>query len=125
MNKPKILKLSDKIKDCLRVEVFEVFDILREDYDLEVSITEEMINVIIDEFYAYYDKKDIVYAFYDSFINHFNDLATVAVENDCVVDLAFVLNQLKLFELCDSMMVVDPRDTDKIVQKIYKKYIKE
>ena len=121
----KILKLSDKFKDCLRVEVFEIFDILREDYDLEVLITEEMINVIIDEFYAYYEKKEIVYAFYDSFINHFNDLATVAVENDAVVDLEFVLNQLKLFELCDSMMVVDPRDTDKIVKKIYKKYNEE
>lgn len=118
----KILKLSDKFKDKLRVEVFEIFDILKEDYELDVLITEEMINVIIDEFYLYYEKKEIIYAFYDSFINHFNDLATVAVENNCVVDLEFVLNQLKLFELCDSMMVVDPRDTDKIIKKIYKKY---
>ena len=55
----------------------------------------------------------------------FNDLASVAIENDSVVDLDFVLSQLKLFELCDSMMVVDPRDTNKIVQKIYKKYDKE
>ena len=121
----KILKISDKFKALLKVEVIEIFDILREDYDLDVLITEEMISVIIDEFYAYYEKKEIVYAFYDSFINHFNDLATVAIENDSVVDLDFVLNQLKLFELCDSMMVVDPRDTSKIVQKIYKKYDKE
>ena len=121
----KILKISDKFKALLKVEVIEIFDILREDYDLDVLITEEMISVIIDEFYAYYEKKEIVYAFYDSFINHFNDLATVAIENHSVVDLDFVLNQLKLFELCDSMMVVDPRDTSKIVQKIYKKYDKE
>ena len=121
----KVIKLSDKIKEKLRVEVVEIFDILREDYDLDVLITEEMISVIIDEFYAYYEKKEIVYAFYDSFINHFNDLATVAVENDSVVDLDFVLSQLKLFELCDSCMEVDPRDTDKIVQKIYKKYDEE
>ncbi len=118
----KVLKLSDKIKEKLRFEVLEIFDILKEDYELDVLITEEMINVIIDEFYLYYEKKEIIYAFYDSFINHFNDLATVAVENNCVVDLEFVLNQLKLFELCDSMMVVDPRDTDKIIKKIYKKY---
>ena len=121
----KIIKLSDKFKASLKVEVIEIFDILREDYDLDVLITEEMISVIIDEFYAYYEKKEIVYAFYDSFINHFNDLASVAIENDSVVDLDFVLSQLKLFELCDSMMVVDPRDTSKIVQKIYKKYDKE
>ena len=121
----KIIKLSDKFKASLKVEVIEIFDILREDYDLDVLITDEMISVIIDEFYAYYEKKEIVYAFYDSFINHFNDLASVAIENDSVVDLDFVLSQLKLFELCDSMMVVDPRDTDKIVQKIYKKYDKE
>ena len=121
----KIIKLSDKFKASLKVEVIEIFDILREDYDLDVLITEEMISVIIDEFYAYYEKKEIVYAFYDSFINHFNALASVAIENDSVVDLDFVLSQLKLFELCDSMMVVDPRDTSKIVQKIYKKYDKE
>lgn len=121
----KVIKLSDKIKEKLRLEVVEIFDILKEDYELEVSITEEMIKVIIDEFYAYYEKKEIIFSFYDSFINHFNDLATVAVENDSVVDLDFVLSQLKLFELCDSMMEVDPRDTDKIVQKIYKKYDEE
>lgn len=121
----KIIKLSDKFKASLKAEVIEIFDILREDYDLDVLITDEMISVIIDEFYAYYEKKEIVYAFYDSFINHFNDLASVAIENDSVVDLDFVLSQLKLFELCDSMMVVDPRDTSKIVQKIYKKYDKE
>ena len=121
----KIIKLSDKFKTSLKAEVIEIFDILREDYDLDVLITDEMISVIIDEFYAYYEKKEIVYAFYDSFINHFNDLASVAIENDSVVDLDFVLSQLKLFELCDSMMVVDPRDTSKIVQKIYKKYDKE
>lgn len=121
----KVIKLSDKIKEKLRLEVVEIFDILKEDYELEVSITEEMIKVIIDEFYTYYERKEIVFAFYDSFINHFNDLATVAVENDSVVDLDFVLSQLKLFELCDSMMEVDPRDTDKIVQKIYKKYDEE
>lgn len=121
----KVIKLSDKIKEKLRLEVVEIFDILKEDYELEVSITEEMIKVIIDEFYTYYERKEIVFAFYDSFINHFNDLATVAVENDSVVDLDFVLGQLKLFELCDSMMEVDPRDTDKIVQKIYKKYDEE
>lgn len=121
----KVIKLSDKIKEKLRAEVVEIFDILKEDYDLDVSITEEMIRVIIDEFYTYYEKKEIIFAFYDSFINHFNDLATVAVENDSVVDLDFVLSQLKLFELCDSCMEVDPRDTDKIVQKIYKKYDEE
>ena len=121
----KVIKLSDKIKEKLRLEVVEIFDILKEDYELEVSITEEMIRVIIDEFYAYYEKKEIIFSFYDSFINHFNDLATVAVENDSVVDLDFVLSQLKLFELCDSCMEVDPRDTDKIVQKIYKKYDEE
>lgn len=121
----KVIKLSDKIKEKLRAEVVEIFDILKEDYELDVSITEDMIKVIIDEFYAYYERKEIIFAFYDSFINHFNDLATIAVENDSVVDLDFVLSQLKLFELCDSMMEVDPRDTDKIVQKIYKKYDEE
>ena len=121
----KVLKLSDKIKEKLRNEILLILDILKEDYELDVLITVDMINTIIDEFYNYYEKKEIVFAFYDSLINHFNDLATVAVENSVTVDLTFVLNQLKLFELCDSMMIVDPRDTDKIIKKIYKKYDKE
>ena len=121
----KVIKLSDKIKDKLRVEVIEIFDILSEDYELFVTVTEEMINVIIDEFYNYYESKNLIYAYYDSLINHFRDLATVAVENDSLVDLSFVLNQLKLFELCDSCMEIDPRDTDKIIKKIYKKYDEE
>ena len=121
----KIIKLSDKIKEKLRNEILLILDILKEDYELDVLITVDMINTIIDEFYNYYEKKEIVFAFYDSLINHFNDLATVAVENSVTVDLTFVLNQLKLFELCDSMMIVDPRDTDKIIKKIYKKYDKE
>ena len=121
----KVIKLSDKIKDKLRYEVIEIFDILKEDYELSVTVTQEMINVIIDEFYIYYESKNLIYAFYDSLINHFRDLATVAVENDSFVDLSFVLNQLKLFELCDSCMEIDPRDTDKIIKKIYKKYDEE
>ena len=121
----KVIKLSDKNKDKLRYEVIEIFDILKEDYELSVTVTQEMINVIIDEFYIYYESKNLIYAFYDSLINHFRDLATVAVENDSFVDLSFVLNQLKLFELCDSCMEIDPRDTDKIIKKIYKKYDEE
>ena len=121
----KVIKLSDKIKDKLRVEVIEIFDILKEDYELIVTVTEEMINVIIDKFYTYYESKNLIYAYYDSLINHFRDLAIVAVENDSLVDLSFVLNQLKLFELCDSCMEIDPRDTDKIIKKIYKKYDEE
>lgn len=121
----KVIKFSDKIKDKLRDEVLEIFVALKEDYELNVTVSHGMINVIIDEFYEYYEKKEIVFAFYDSLINHFNDLATVAIENDSDVDLSFVLNQLKLFELCDSRMEVDPRDTTKIIQKIYKKFEEE
>lgn len=121
----KIINFSDKIKEKLKNEINEILMTLREDYELDVIITKDMIDVILDEFYKYYESKEIVCAYYDSLINHFNDLAIVAIENDSCVDLCFVLNQLKLFELCDSMMVVDPRDTDKIIQKIYKKYDKE
>ena len=57
----KVIKLSDKIKDKLRLEVVEIFDILKEDYELEVSITEEMSKVIIDVFDSYYEKKEIIF----------------------------------------------------------------
>lgn len=36
------------------------------------------------------------------------------------VDLNFVLGELYLYELCDSRVEVNPRDTQKIIRKISK-----
>ena len=56
--------------------------------------------------------------------NHFNDMCIVAYENGCVVDLDFVLGELAFYELIDSRVEVDPRETKKMVKKIRKELTK-
>ena len=47
----KIINFSDKIKEKLKNEINEILMTLREDYELDVIITKDMIDVILDEFY--------------------------------------------------------------------------
>ncbi len=53
-------------------------------------------------------------------IGHFRDMCIDAYDYDSVVTLAFVLGELGLYELCDSRVEVDPRDTKKVIRKIIK-----
>lgn len=99
-------------------EVFEILDSLEDDYDLEVMVDDGDVYLIIDEFYNYYEELGIVYEFCSSMIGHFNDIAIMAIENDCTVDREFFLRGLELFELCDSAVEVDPIKTNKVLDKI-------
>ena len=51
-------------------------------------------------------------------------MCIVAYENGCVVDLDFVLGELAFYELIDSRVEVDPRETKKMVKKIRKELTK-
>ena len=52
--------------------------------------------------------------------NHFRDMCIDAYDYDAVVNVEFVLGELYLYELTDSRVEVDPRDTKKIIKKISK-----
>lgn len=54
---------------------------------------------------------------------HFRDMCIDATSFGCVVDVDFVLGELGLYELCDSRVEVDPRDTKKIIKKIRKEFV--
>ena len=51
---------------------------------------------------------------------HFRCMSDDAYNFKSKVDLNFVLGELYLYELCDSRVEVDPRDTQKIIKRISK-----
>ena len=51
---------------------------------------------------------------------HFRCMSDDAYNYNSKVDLSFVLGELYLYELCDSRVEVNPRDTQKIIKKINK-----
>ena len=53
-------------------------------------------------------------------INHFNDIAIHVSRSFEPLDIDLLLGELKLFELCDSRVEVNPRDTKKMVKRIKK-----
>ena len=113
----KVVNLDDVRKSQT---LFKIRSILNElVYDGgEVEINDIQLYCILRYFYAYYVRKHIQYAFEETMINHFNDLCDDAYEEEAVVDLDFVLNELKLYELLDSRIEVNPIDTKKIVKRI-------
>jgi hypothetical protein len=114
-----IIKIADKIKENVRTNILDIFAALDEDYDVEIFISQEEIDLIINEFFDYYESKEIIYAFSTNMINHFNDLAITALENNIdSINLSYVLESLKLFELLESETEVDPTETNKIITKI-------
>lgn len=116
----KIIILKDKIITSLLEEVKEIIDSLREDYNLEVDINDLELTVILSKLYDYYASKEILYEFRKYMIGHFEDIAITAIENNAKVDIDFILNGIKLYELLDSRVEVNPNETKKIISKIRK-----
>lgn len=116
----KIIILKDKIITSLLEEVKEIIDSLREDYNLEVDINDLELTVILSKLYDYYASKEILYEFREYMIGHFEDIAITAIENNAKVDIDFILNGIKLYELLDSRVEVNPNETKKIISKIRK-----
>ena len=88
------------------------------EFEVDVVVTHEEIDLIIDRFYDYYRKKKITNCFAEYMMEHFRCMSDDAYEFKSKVDLNFVLGELYLYELCDSRVEVNPRDTKKIIKKI-------
>ena len=106
----KIISIEDCHKEIVYREILNLLEIARDDYELEVilSLSEE----------------NIPFAFTETMIGHFRDIIWDAIEFDSKIDLSFVLGELGLYELLDSRMEVDPRETKKILKKIRNKFEK-
>ncbi len=117
----KITRFKDKIVDDLYKEVYDIIFSLEEDYDLKVSVNPLELMVILSMFYDYYESKGILYDFKEYMIGHFEDIAITAIENGDDITTEYILNGMKLFELLDSRIEVNPKETTKVIQKIREK----
>lgn len=113
-----IFLLGDYHKSLVKKEVIEILHSLEEDYELRVLIRPIEIDLILHQFYQYYVSKSISFAFRDTMIGHFEDLAYDAISYSCDIDLDFVLAELQLYELLDSQIEVLPKDTRRLVKNI-------
>lgn len=103
----------------------EIMDSLRDEYYLNVNVSVFEISLILDEFYKYYESKGIAFDYKDTMISHFEDMANDAIAGEYDFNTRFVLEELKLYELLDSRVEVNPLETKKMVNKLKKKLVKE
>ena len=115
----KIIKLKDYI---LKKTLEDVMQIIKEakEYDIKVELTKKELKTIIKEFYKYYEKKKIVFAFQDSMIKDFNNIVDNVVDYE-KVDLFYVLDKLNYYELIESRLEIKPKETSKVLKRIYAK----
>ena len=116
----KVESLKEYIINQVMNEIEEMITSLREDYQIFISISKCELRIILNEFYRYYEKKGIQGYFLETIKGHFEDLSIMAIENNNFIDSDFILNQLRLLELLDSPMEVDPRETKKLILSISK-----
>ena len=117
----KVESIRNFIIDKVLKDVIDTLTSLREDYLIPVSISKCELRIILNEFYNYYEKKQIQYHYIEMMTGHFEDIAISAIESNSIVDSSFILNQLQLFELLDSPVEVNPKETKKLVNSISKK----
>ena len=118
--KSSVLKMSDYHKNCVKKEVIDIIKSLEEDYGITCLVSDSQLDYILKIFYEYYVEKGIVFSYVENMIHHFRDMEIDVIEGKMVFDANFILQGLKLYELLESQVEVNPRDTKMIVQKIKK-----
>jgi len=116
----KVIEFKQIILDKTEFEVNDILSSLREDYEIPVKVNKKEIQVLLREFYQYYESKEIQYHFFEMMTGHFEDIALTAIEFEEEVNIDFILEQMKLLELVDSPIEVIPPETRKVIQKIRK-----
>ncbi len=119
MNITDIVSYKSVVIQNIADEIHDIFLSLVEDgYDVDVN--EREVKIILSELYDYYDKKNILYLFYDTMIGHFEDMSIIAEEYDIDINLNFVLKELQVLELLNSPLAVIPREERMILNGLSK-----
>lgn len=115
-----IVYLEDYYKSILFERIQAIVDTLIEDYSVSVIITSDEIDLIISSFYSYYESKNIIFSYLETMTNHFSDICFDVIEEEKSLTLDFVLKKLKLYELMESQVEVNPLETSQLIKKIRK-----
>ena len=118
----KVVPFKEIILKKTEAEVIDILSSLVEDHDQPVRVKKTELRVILGEFLNYYEKKGILYAYYEMMVGHMEDIAITAIEEEPdVVDLSYILKELRFLELIDSPMEVIPPETKKVIEEIMQK----
>lgn len=115
----KVISFKEIILQKTEAEVVDILSSLVEDHDQPVRVKKTDLRVILEEFLNYYQKKGILYAYYEMMVGHMEDIAITAIEEEPdVVDVSYILKELRFLELIDSPMEVIPPETKKVIEGI-------
>ena len=115
-----IISLDEHRREIVYNKILEIIDELVEDGG-KVSLNEIQLKTILNEFYDYYRKKGILFCYEEAMVDHFGDIADDAYDEDANMDLEYTLGELALYELVDSRVEVNPKDTKAIIKSIRSK----
>ena len=115
----KIIKYKDIIINKTFNEINRMLEEIKED-EIKVYLLKEDLLIILNEFYDYYERKNIIFSFNETMINHFSDILD-NIDDEDELNLFYVLKSLRFYELVESRIEVSPNDTKKIINKIYYK----
>ena len=116
-----VISFKKVILDETFFEVEDILESLREDYDLDVVVTEGEIRILLDELYRYYERKQIQYRFFEMMVGHFEDIACMATEEGVEVNLNYIARKMQLLELLDSPLEVIPKETRMVMNRVLRK----
>jgi len=114
-----VVFLEDHKKEAIYDEIKGIIAELKDDGG-DVALKDKELRIILDEFYNYYKEKKILICFEEAMIDHFNDIADDAYDESATLDFEYVLGELALYELIDSRVEVNPKETKKLIKSIRK-----
>ena len=117
-----VISLDDHKRKVIYGKIKEILDELEDD-GVEVSLSDDELKTVLFEFYEYYRKKGILFCFEEAMMDHFSDIADDAYDEESVLDLEYLLGELALYELVDSRVEVNPKETKQLIKGIREKKI--
>lgn len=116
-----IIRLDEYLVKSVFLEVKEIFWSLENEYHIEVKVSDEKLLDLLTIIYNYYLKKEIICDYKEIVLDHFNDLAIISIENDCLVDMNFIISNFCLLEMFYSRVEVIPEEVFEVTSKVLKK----
>ena len=117
-----IISLDEHRRKLIYGKVKEILNELEDDGG-EVNLSDLELKTVLFEFYEYYRKKGILFCFEEAMVDHFGDIADDAYDEESVLDLEYLLGELALYELVDSRVEVNPKETKQLIKGIRSKNI--
>ena len=98
----------------IKNEFKRVLSLMKNEYAIEVNLSDKQIDFIFNYFYKYYEMQNKVFDYVDSMTCNILDMANQIIKNKSLVDSTLVLYYLTLYQGME----------EKEINKINKKMIK-